>query len=424
MNLSSLGRRLGRHRRLLLVVGLTAIAYLAAMSRDGVQIWIVAALLLSTLVTGIFWPRWMARGVDATRQCPERATEGESVAFKIVLRNASWLPKYMIGILDRLPQSELRASEVGEISLAHVAFLGPGATESIEAAVEFERRGLFEIGPLSIGTSFPLGLAESRVALAGGRQSVLVYPSLFSIAGLPLRGTPKLVHRGALMLTQGAGSTEFRGLREYRTRDNPRHIHWPTSARLNRLMIREFEPMASASLRIVLDLHQDADVGNGKHSTLEYGIRIAGSVARFACERGMPIWLTAAGGEPLDLPPQPGDAHLASILRNLALAQALGVEPYPEVLLRVATQVDAGENVMLFWAGAPQYADAFLEAVSVLRQKGAHLIIFVFDRGSFLADGPAKADGRLVEQVAGLADLGVESLLVRRGDDLELLLNP
>lgn len=423
MNLSRLWERWGRHGRLLLVAALTAAAYLAALSRDGVQVWVVAALLLSTLLTGIFWPRWMSRRIRASRRCPDRATEGDTVAFDVELRNGGWLPRYMIDVLDRLPRPDLSGREVGEVPLAQVAFLGPGAVQRIEAAIAFERRGLFEIGPLTVATGFPLGLTDSRVELAGGRQSVLVHPSLFAIAGLALRGTPRLIHRGALMLTQGSGSTEFRGLREYRPRDNPRHIHWPTSARLNRLMVREFEPMAAASLQLVLDLHKESDVGSGRHSTLEYGIRIAGSIARFACERGMPVSLVGTGEVPFDVPALSGDAQLTAILRNLALAQPLGMEPYPDLLQRIAAHVDPGDNMILFCACAARYSDAFLDSISILRQKGAHLTVFVLDRDSFASSRPA-ADDAIRVRVAALVDMGIEAVAVRRDDDLEALLNP
>ena len=46
-------------------------------------------------------------------------------------------------------------------------------------------------------------------------------------------------------------------MREYRPGDAFNRIHWPTTARTNRLMVREFELDPTVDVWIVLDLHSD-----------------------------------------------------------------------------------------------------------------------------------------------------------------------
>lgn len=414
-----------RHTRLILVAGLTVVAYLGALNRNNVQVWVIAALMLSTLLVGALWPRWMARSIAVHRVGPSTATEGEQVTFQVAVRNLGWLPRYMIGVLDRLPFADggSRRDGARETLLAQVSFLAPRAEERIEAKVTCERRGLFEIGPVGIATSFPLGLAESRVDALGGRQTLTVYPQLFDIADLPLRGTPRLIHRGALLLPEGAGNAEFRGLREYRPGDSPKHIHWPTSARLNRLMVREFEPLASASLHLALDLSVGSEAGSGKHTTLEYAVKIAGSIARFACERGMPVRLIASGQTPTDIPANSGEQHFSAILKKLAVVRADGQESYADLLTRVSADIEAGENVVSFWAETPKQSERTLDAIATLRHDGAHLIVVLFDRESFSGVRMGAADVRVEDRAGGLREIGAHVLEVHRGDNLQAVLN-
>ena len=68
-----------------------------------------------------------------------------------------------------------------------------------------------------------------------------------------------LVHRESSQTRRGqrhdrsAQQQEYHGLRDYRPDDSPRWIHWRTSARINQLMIKEFEQQNEQDLAILLD---------------------------------------------------------------------------------------------------------------------------------------------------------------------------
>ena len=98
--------------------------------------------------------------------------------------------------------------------------------------VRCEQRGFYRLGPVGLASSFPLGLTAARIAADESIRTLTIYPEVFAILALPLRGAPSQVHRGGYLLPEGAGAAEFAGLREYRRGDNPRHVHWPTTARV------------------------------------------------------------------------------------------------------------------------------------------------------------------------------------------------
>ena len=52
---------------------------------------------------------------------------------------------------------------------------------------------------------------------------------------------------------RSAQQEEYHGLRDYRSGDSPRWIHWRTSARRGELMVKEFEQQNEQDLAILID---------------------------------------------------------------------------------------------------------------------------------------------------------------------------
>lgn len=403
------------------------VAYSGAISREQSLPWFLAALISAALLTGLLWPHWLVRRLSVRRVGPLKALEGDTATFQIEVRNGGWLPRFMLELFDHLPfvgAAELGVNQEDKL-LGSIASVPAGAVRRFEVALQCEKRGFYRLGPVSLASSFPLGLAEARIGTEHTRQSFTIYPQVFPIISLPLSGAPSQIHCGAYCLPEGAGAAEFSGLREYRRGDNPRHVHWPTTARLNELMVKEFEPLASACLYIALDLAQDADIGRGKHSILEYAIRIAASVAGYACRQNIHSRMLAQGLETVRIVSGKGEFHYQGILDALAVADSNGRTPYAEVLTEIALNCLPGETVLLLLAEPPHRDAATLQALALLRAKGAYLFAVLFDRDSFFPGAiPSKNAARNRPLVAGLLELGAHCITVRKGEDLTKLFNP
>ncbi|GAB4125360.1 MAG: hypothetical protein Fur0040_07600 [Sideroxydans sp.] len=413
-----------RHQKALVLAALTLVAYVAAINRDQALTWAIAALMLATLASGFVWPHWLVKRLSVTRTGPERAEEGETIHFHVTVRNDGLLPRFMIEAVDHLPfvGAAQGGAGAGEQILGVVAYIGGNAARSFDVPLLCEKRGFYQLGPVGLASSFPLGLAEARQSRNGGLQTLTIYPNIFSIVALPLSGAPSEIHRGGFLLPEGAGAAEFSGLREYRRGDNPRHVHWPTTARLNELMVKEFEPLASASLYVVLDLAADANVGRGRHSSFEYAVRIAASIARYACNNGMPVRLSGEGARSLALGIGTGEAHFRAILDALAVVEADGAIPYARALQNAAMNCRHGQTVVVFLSEPEARAAATAQAVALLRARGAHVLAILFERDSFL--GKAAESGARPSPWGGLLDLGATCITIRNGDDLMRVFNP
>jgi len=422
---------LSAHLKPLVIGGLMLVAYLAAINRGQALPWAIAALLASTLVVGMAWPYWLVKRLSVTRWGPARAEEGEIITFQVDIENRGWLPRFMVEVVDRLPfVGTAETSNAREKVLAVLAYVPGSKSSRFAVKLLCEKRGHYQLGPVGLASSFPLGLALARHTGNGGVQTLTVYPDVFPILALPLRGAPSQIHRGGYLLPEGAGAAEFSGIREYRRGDNPRHVHWPTTARLNELMVREFEPLASACLCIALDFSASGNVGQGKQAMFEYAVRIAASVARYGCTQNIRTRLVGEGATPWLIPSGSGQHHYQTILDALALVDADGSTEYAAVLSGIALNCIAGETVLVFLSDDDARSTGVLQALALLQARRAHLFVVVFERATFAPATPENhaADERTSRSASalpgGLLDLGAYCLPVRRGDDLVRLFNP
>ncbi|MBI2309067.1 MAG: DUF58 domain-containing protein [Rhodocyclales bacterium] len=419
---------LSAHRKVLVLLALTAVAYFGAINRNQAFLWVVPALLSATLIAGFVWPRWLVRRLKVSRSGPSRAEEGETIEFSVVVENGGWLPRFMVEVVDRLPfvgLSDAGSPAVDKL-LGVLAYL-PGRKRShFVVPVLCEKRGYYRLGPVGLASSFPLGLAEAGCSHNEGIQTLTIYPDVFPILSLPLRGAPSQIHRGGYLLPEGAGAAEFSGLREYRRGDNPRHVHWPTTARLNELMVREYEPLASACLYVVLDQAAESNVGLGKESTFEYAVRIAASMARSACTQSIRTRIAGDGQRPLRGLAGAGSGHFQGILDELAVVACDGDVPYAQTLTQIGPQCLRGETVVVFLSERSARWPATLQALATPLARQAHLFAVVFDQAGFVPAGTSRTGTGAdpAATTAALLELGAHCLTVRRGDDLVRLFNP
>lgn len=113
------------------------------------------------------------------------------------------------------------------------------------------RRGVFQVGPWAIERLDPLGLAVGR-RTGDQTSTIVVHPRIHQLGG-PY-GAMYTVEEEARIRTPASDPLSgFVSLREYVHGDDPRLIHWPTSARMGTLMLREHVERRRPEFTVVLD---------------------------------------------------------------------------------------------------------------------------------------------------------------------------
>ncbi|NNF65406.1 MAG: DUF58 domain-containing protein [Acidimicrobiia bacterium] len=132
----------------------------------------------------------------------------------------------------------------------------PGDTLAGRYEVMCRPRGLYRVGPANVTVRDPLGLTEAGGPV-GVASELVVYPALEELDGLPaVRGQDPTV-RTARANHSHTGGEDFFTLREYQQGDDIRHVHWPSSARRDVLMIKQLEmPWQSRGL-ILFDTRRE-----------------------------------------------------------------------------------------------------------------------------------------------------------------------
>ncbi len=398
-------------RRNSLIV-LAVLFFLIAWNREVNLLYGVFALVSSVVIVAVVLPRFALRGVEASRLLPAAAFEGEEIEIRVTLENRRRSTRFMVEAMDTMPAAAPHERE----PLVFAARLPGRARRDFAYRLACYKRGYYTVGPLRLRSGYPLGIAWSERDGDQTLPSLLVYPSMFEVSSFPLLAAGTMVSSGMESMDRAGGSDDFFGTREYRQGDSLRHIHWPSTARHDRLIVKEFEVRASTEMTLILDLHRESSAGEERESTLEYGVRVAASLARYALERGHTVQLTGYGRESSIVPPGRGMHHLPLVLEALARVAADGPFPYHESITRAARFLRDGSTAVLFLSGNGRLDD-YLYPFGLLRAKRVRPVAVFFDRASFAGEfayGKATDDPVAME----LAAQGAPVYVVARVDDL------
>src|SRR5581483_9895945 len=156
--------------------------------------------------------------------------------------------------------------------------LGGGARRSWTLRTQCATRGKFTLGNLTITTGDPFGLFQRSVRYPS-QETIVVYPQTVDFT------TPARIPGDLPGGARSSGHVPYvtptaASVREYAPSDPFGRIHWPSSARLGRLMVKEFELDPFSDIWIVLDLNRYVHYGRGAESTEEYAVTVAASLGK------------------------------------------------------------------------------------------------------------------------------------------------
>jgi uncharacterized protein (DUF58 family) len=217
-------------------------------------------LLVFTLSAGpflasIFGGRAMLRRLSVVRRVSAYVFSGDPLVIDYTLENGRrWYGALAVFLEDSLVPVD--RTTTGAVSLTPRVFFARVAGRD-RARIRWEvlspKRGKYRFRDLDVGTRSPFGLVEHRVTIALSDQ-IVVYPSIGRLTRRWFQ-----MHRQATENRRGqrhdrsAQQVEYHGLRDYRSGDSPRWIHWRTSARRGELMVKEFEQQNEQDLAILID---------------------------------------------------------------------------------------------------------------------------------------------------------------------------
>jgi len=269
----------------------------AAVTREPVVL-IAAAAALSGWAVSFFTARTALIGVEVDVELvPSRMVAGDAFTARILIANRKPLPMPWLEVRLELPEGiEPEASEPGMPRTSLVAGFSPRAHERVTLtfALRAARRGAYELGPMRLRSGDWLGFTQVD-AIADPYPSIVVYPMPLSVVDhhrpslRPLAETA--TKRGLL-----PDPLRFRGVREHRSGDPRKEIHWKASARLGSLQTKVYEPATSLDAVFLVNVATyDQFWIQADPEQAELVISATAELVRLAAEAGRQVGLVTNG---------------------------------------------------------------------------------------------------------------------------------
>ena len=377
------------------MLALGLVALIAAWSFGSVPVAVVAVGLVVAGASARVWARFAARGVGAVRRSAGAVhVEGDDVTLEVEVRARRFLP--FGGITVRQPCGTLAAPEVRARR---------GRTE---VRLEAVPRGCYMLAPAEIEVEDPLAL-ECVTVTAGPplrlmvRPRIVELPTLFADEGLREQGG----RRAALRSPSGF---DLHAVREYRDGEPLRAVHWPSTARRSRLMVKDMDDAPREEVVVVLDQDPSALAGPRGASSFDAAVRAAGSLVRAHAVRGRRTALLLTGAEPQVVRMRSLAQDWTPALEALAAAEADARTAITSVLsdprLPAARVAD-----LVVVTGRPE---AVVAALCGRRRDGRLAALVAVDVPTFAGAAASPASPGLLRAAAA----GVPVAVVRAGEDL------
>ena len=302
--------------------------------------WVEAAVLgftcLSLVALSLLWSLGRAGHTVALRLANTRVTVGEKALGALTVTNPT--------------SRRLRATKV-ELCVGAGAnsFLCPplGRGESHEEvfAIATTRRGIVAVGPASTIRGDSLGLVR-RVQTWSDATELYIHPRTVAMNASTVGFIRDI--EGATTQDLSSADVSFHALREYVPGDDRRAIHWRSTARIGKLMVRQFEETRRSHLLIVLDLDTDAWASDDE---FEIGVSAAASMARAALVDAKEVSVHTQAGHLKTPTPMHAMDSLSGVER------VLGAERISALTQRAGTEASQASTAVVISGSRTHLAD-------------------------------------------------------------------
>jgi uncharacterized protein (DUF58 family) len=288
----------------------------AAVTTANNLLYLLEAMLLGLVVVSGLLSEMSMRGLRLALRVPDEVFAGRPALFAVhVVNGKHRLPSYSLA---------LSAPGHGEI-VRYLPRLRAGEERLIAWETTFPSRGRERLPALRVTTRFPFGLFAKGAPVMVDAE-IVVYPALRPVPADLWRRARGTIFASPHRAGRGHG---LRNLREYRSGDDPRLIHWRLSAKRRVLVVRELEEETALDAQLVLTGRGAREIGRREAALSE-----AGALARALLRAGAAVALAGPG---IDVPSGRGREQERRILTALALYD-------PGVSAAVSTEATGGRR--------------------------------------------------------------------------------
>ena len=419
-----------RQQRRTAVIFLAFLALIGGLITGREILFNLAYLLGLLLIFSFAWAWANINWVHLSRVTrTRRAQVGRPLEERFTVRNTSRIPKLWLEVRDF-------ATLPGHYSSHVVNMLRGRRVYSWRVTTICRQRGRYQLGPIRLTSSDPFGLFPMQRDLLP-TTNVVIYPLTFDIHqfALPLGVLPG---GDALRRRTHYVTTNASGVRDYAPGDSFSRIHWRSTARRNRLIVKEFELDPLADIWIVPDMaifshiapRQDLFAPNPEESHLpewmrmedfklpatteEYTVAVAASLAQFFLRNDRAVGMLGYGQSNEVVQPDRGERQMNRLLETLSVLRAEGEVPIADMLHAESHLFPRGTTLIVV---TPTTQDNWPTAARQLARRGLRVVTVLINPESF-------GGGRSADRTFTLLQAsGMVVYMVNEGDDLTAVLS-
>ncbi len=409
--------------RRIIVFGLLIASLAGALVTGRDLFYNLTYLWLSVIVIAGLWTWTAINRIRIGRHTRAlRAQVGRPLEERLSVRNTSNVPKLWLEVRDHSDLPGHTASLV-------VDSLGPMRERVWVARTICRERGRFRLGPLSLTSGDPFGLFQVTRQVPQ-TTNIVVYPMTVDLPdfSLPLGPMPggDALRRRTHYVTANAS-----GVRDYAPGDSFNRIHWASTARRDRLIVKEFELDPMSDIWLFVDGDQAVQAGQPApepetvmvqglwptthHTTQvapnteEYAVTVAASLAQYFARRDRNVGLVTYGRQREVVQPDRGERQLTKILETLAVFRAQGRIRLEDSLALETQQMPRWSTLIIVTAA---WDVQWVLSAQSLKRHGMRVVAVVLDQASFGGGHTATA------AVDSLWSSGIPAFRIKNGDDL------
>ncbi len=358
----------------------------------GPWLWFGALLAMIGLLDG--WNLWRENpALSMSRQSPGRWPVGIAVSIALELTHQSRRPLLAV-VHDHYPDF------VDAEGLPQEIQLRPGEEVQLNYRATARKRGEFSLNGCDLAWLSPLKLWWRRTTLVDDTP-VRVYPNFNLVVRYgQLAGDRRLEEMGIHLVQRRGVGSEFHQLRDYRDGDSLRQIDWHATARMRKLIAKDYQEERDQRVVFLLDCSRRMRARDGDLGHFDQCLNAMLLLAHVAIRQGDEIALQTMAepsGQERRLPPGRGQRQFATLLETIFDLEA--GPGYPDFLSATRMLMDQHVRrslVVVLTNLRDEDHDELDPALTRIRQR--HLVVLadlrehIADLGSPTSHAPLPAD--------------------------------
>ena len=334
--------------------------------------------LLLLLGLGLFWSWFSLRGMDVhLSRSTSRGQVGGALEGRITITNRTRWPKSWLEVVE--------VTDLPDPSQGRGLALRGREGRDWRTTTYLSRRGLYHTGQIEITIQDPFGLFRLRRRFFQ-TQVYTVLPAAEPVPDLD-PAFANLPNDGRAMRHWDNITTDVASVRQYSPGDSFRRIHWPYTARMSSLMVKEFDMGLTAETWVVLDLDSGVHVGGDLdrvNNTEELAVTVAASLITRLDELSVPVGLAASGYSGLILRPNSSPEHHGRLMETLAVVRASGAVSLERFIYDLRPSLNRSNTLTVI---TPSPHAEWVTALDSLRRGGVNTSVILIDPQGF-GDAP------------------------------------